>query len=540
MFSNTNDAQLESITSEVAKLSVKGPELAALKTDNAKLQRELDSVKKDLETTKLDFHSEHQRAEQLYASVIQTDSMRSAAAKENTQLRKDHDAWVEEKLNVMKQAAVTEKQNYQLTEKQKLLEAQTKTDQQTITRLDDEMTAQSQVYCELLKSYNTLKALIDEIQAGNIVKLCQDCPALRDQLKEAQDARAAAEERVTELDATIEETRRKNSEDYQSLEGLYSSACKERDKRLADLNSANLDIAKKVDTMAQMAKDSEEQAALLKNKTSALEKMETDLSTKSQEYNDVKEKLDKKCDEMEQLVKTHESALVSIRSDHNKAIGTLNAEHEEAKRAACEAIEKEGADNFNTLAGAKSRQELELQKAIDTLILEKGQLAAEKDRVLERVRSLMASGGVPSPISPQEDEAEGIFSDFKKRKLDQFEGSPESKSKRAWNQHALKISAILSSMVPDGPVDMHQAYYQISRCFALSSAVDNFKVYLKSGNEKWLCLASVLVLGVENTNAIKNATPICGWCQEMEFDCCVQVQWKLEVVRFRTANGMKE
>lgn len=385
-----------------------------------------------------------------------------------------------------------------------------------------------------------MKGLVDDIQAGNIVKVCQDCPALRDQLREAQDAKAAAEERVTELDATIEETRKKNGEDYQALEGLYSSACKERDSHLSDINNANLDITEKGNTIAQMAKDSEEQAALLKNKTSALEKMETDLNTKSQEYNDVKQKFDKKCDEVEQLVKTHESTLVSLRSDHDKAIDILNAEHEEAKRAACEAIEKEGTNNFNTLAGAKSRQKLEMQRAIDTLILEKGQLAAEKDRALEQVRFLMASDGVPSPVSPQEEQAEEIFSDFKKRKLDRFEGSPESKSKRAWNQHALKIGTIISSMVPEGNVDMHEAYYQISRCFALSSAIVMFKGYLKSGKEEWLCLTNVLVLGAEEAKAIEAPDSICELCQEMQHDCCVRVQIKLEVVRFYLARIRRE
>jgi hypothetical protein len=230
---------------------------------------------------------------------------------------------------------------------------------------------------------------------------------------------------------------------------------------------------------------------------------------------------------------------VSLRLAHDGTIKTLESEHEAAKRAACEEIEKKNTEVFNNLAGAKSRREMEMQKTIDALATEKEQLVAEKERASEQLQAVMASNRILSPISPQEEQVEGIISDFKKRKLDQFEGSPESKSNRAWGQQAMKIGSIISSMVPDSPVDMDQAYYQISRCFALSCAIDNFKSYHKSGDGRWLCLASVLASGVENANAIEDANSICGWCQEVELDCCVQVQWRLDVVRFRTASEIE-
>jgi hypothetical protein len=116
---------------------------------------------------------------------------------------------------------------------------------------------------------------------------------------------------------------------------------------------------------------------------------------------------------------------------------------------------------------------------------------------------------------------------------DQFGSSPASKSKKTWSQHTSKISAIINSMVPDGLLDnTHQAYYQIARCFALTSALEKFKEYLASGNENWLCLSSALVVGVESTTTIDDINSTCEWCSGM-VDRCVQVQLKMEVVRFR-------
>jgi DNA repair exonuclease SbcCD ATPase subunit len=262
-------------------------------------------LKNELEIAKRDREIANNLASEWSTNAASNDNMRKAAAKDNTTLRKERDAWVEEKLDVMQQKRATDNSNYKLTVKQKQLEASKETDRKRIAELEEEAKARSQAHSNLLQSYETLKGLVDEIQAGKIVKICQDCPALREQLRTAENEKAAAEGRVAELNAAHEETIRKNSADYRELESKYSASSQLRDKYLEDLGNANQDIVRKDDAIGRMTEDCKRQEAILKEKTSGLEKMQTELNLKSAQYDDVKQKLDKKCLELNQLVGTH-------------------------------------------------------------------------------------------------------------------------------------------------------------------------------------------------------------------------------------------
>jgi myosin heavy subunit len=496
------------MSSDFKQLSISGQELATLKANNADLETSLQNA-----TQK---YNEELRRRQKFEGELNS-------------LRQTNGQILREKNNQFEKNTLRSAELDNLRREHKRVKELRKSDAEIINKLQEDAKEHVKVYDELLKSYSALTRLVDDIQAGKIVKLCQDCTALEVQLTTAQSEKEDAERRVETLNQQIERERTSSGENYTQLRNNHLIACKDRDRHKQDLDQTNVDLAKEKEIVKQMVEASGKKDKLFQEKDSAFESKEAELARKTAEYNTLKQDFDAKCMEVTRLAELKDSELAALKS----LIDRLIQEHEDSKRIACEELEEKHNKSFNKLAGEKARQEQELKDTID-------KLTAEKSNAQEQIRSLMAMNGVPSPISPQEESPGGIFSDGKKRKLDHFEGSPESKSKKAWTQHAQRVGTIISNMMPEGSVDTHQAYYKIARCFALTSAVDAFSAYVNQGDGSCFCLATLLAVGVANASSVSDSYSICENCQETCQECCVRVQLQLGVVRFYLIHAQVE
>jgi len=447
------------------------------------------------------------------------------AIEDASRLQKERDDLAQAKFELVTRGAASTEAYDKLTQQYQNMGNRYRANEKRCDEFSESYKALSKSHTTLKESYTSLKTLVDEIQAGKIVKVCTDCPELRDTLGAVQAENKAAQRQVDSLKQEIEQQRESSKSKYDQLNATFLSACSGRDRCREELTDTRVNLATEKAQVQQLKATSAAQEKLVRETTSALESKQDELNVKAREYDGLKQSLDGKCKEVSDLLETNRSNLENLRSEHKSAIERLNKEHEDAKHLACEALERLHNKSFNALAGEKARREMELQASID-------ELTVHKQKAQEQIQSLMAASGVPSPISPQEGSADGIFSDAKKRKLDHFEGSPESKAKRAWSQHASRVGAIISNMVPDGPVDADQAYYEIARCFALTSAIEKFRLYFASGNRSWFCLSSLLALGIADARPVNDLHSICENCEETYQECCVRVQVRLESVRF--------
>jgi chromosome segregation ATPase len=506
---------LESISSDFKQLSISGKEVADLREENADLKRRLDALQE---------------------AKAQSEELGKLAIEDSSRLQRERNDLAQAKFElVTKDAASTEAYD-KLAKQYQNMGNRYRANEKRCDELSESYKALCISHTTMEESYTALKTLVDEIQAGNIVKVCTDCPELRDTLGTMQAENEAAQRQVDSLKQEIEQQRESSKSKYDQLNATILSACSDRDRFREELTDTRVNLATEKAQVQQLKATSAAQEKLVKETASALESKQDELDVKAREYDGLKQSLDGKCKEVSDLLETNRSNLENLRSEHKSAIERLNKEHEDAierldkehedaKHLACEALERLHDKSFNSLAGEKARREMELQASIDELMV-------HKQKAQEQIQSLMAANGVPSPISPQEESADGIFSDAKKRKLDQFEGSPESKAKRAWTQHASRVGAIISNMVPDGSVDADQAYYEIARCFALTSAIEKFRLYFASGNRSWFCLSSLLTLGIADARPVNDLDSICKNCEETYQECCVRVQARLESVRF--------
>jgi len=492
---------LDLITTEFKNLSTTGNDFAELKEKYGELN--------------IRFEAEKERSDVFESENKDNKELREKAVEAYKQLRKQMDALSAEDLALKSKYNKLETDYRMLVEKYNNLV-------RTYNKLGDDAKNDKQDHTALLKSYANMDGLIQEIQAGKIVRLCQDCTDLKSKLDEVQSEKEDAQREIADLKGQIERDRRSSNEQYTELSRNHLKACADRDRNLESLKQAETNLANEKETVKQMELAAAKQKNLIEEKISALASKETEVTRKTEDYNKIKHKFDEKCEEVTKLIESKQSERANLESQ----IQDLKKEHELSQQNLRETLEEKHNTSFNQLAGEKARLELEHKDSLT-------RLTTEKARIEEQLRTLSASHGVPSPISPQEESPGGVFVDVKKRKLDQFEGSPESKSRKAWSQHAQKMGAIIGNMMPDGYVDTHQAYYEIARCFALTTAMENFNAYLSTGNAASFCLASLLAVGVANANAIDGLCSMCENCRETYQECCVHVQLQLGVVRYR-------
>jgi len=113
----------------------------------------------------------------------------------------------------------------------------------------------------------------------------------------------------------------------------------------------------------------------------------------------------------------------------------------------------------------------------------------------------------------------------KKRKHDEFDGSPDSKLAKKWCSYTNKVFEFLSAMTPKGISDVSILLYEGARCFLTIADLQNYEDYLKSGKVGWYCLASIASCGVDNVDEIDPDTRRCAWCKDPEIlTRCVQVR----------------
>ncbi|KAF4630190.1 hypothetical protein G7Y89_g7953 [Cudoniella acicularis] len=153
----------------------------------------------------------------------------------------------------------------------------------------------------------------------------------------------------------------------------------------------------------------------------------------------------------------------------------------------------------------------------------------------QRKRAETAGSAVHSVNQPG-----GTAPNSKKRKTEKFEGSPESKHIRNFRSHSEAMNAIIDNMIPEGVVNVQQAYYQIARCFTSSKGIINYDEFLKSGREEWYCLVSFLVLGIDCVDPLEAGSRTCEICQGNKVQLCVQVQRQMNGVKVRLVDTARK
>jgi chromosome segregation ATPase len=302
------------MSSDFKQLSISGQELATLKANNA-----------DLETSL-------QNATQKYNEELRR---RQKFEGEPNSLRQTNGQILREKNNQFEKNTLRSAELDNLRREHKRVKELRKSDAEIINKLQEDAKEHVKVYDELLKSYSALTRLVDDIQAGKIVKLCQDCTALEVQLTTAQSEKEDAERRVETLNQQIERERTSSGENYTQLRNNHLIACKDRDRHKQDLDQTNVDLAKEKEIVKQMVEASGKKDKLFQEKDSAFESKEAELARKTAEYNTLKQDFDAKCMEVTRLAELKDSELAALKS----LIDRLIQEHEDSKRIACEELE---------------------------------------------------------------------------------------------------------------------------------------------------------------------------------------------------------
>lgn len=304
--------------------------------------------------------AETERSDELEREKNYNNEMREKAVDAYTQVRKDNDALKAEDLALRTRCTKLETDYRGLAEKYNNLVA-------SHHRLENDAKTNKQDYAALLKSYATMDDLVKEIQAGKIVKLCQDCTDLKSKLGEVQSEKEDAQRDIAKLQEQIESERRSSNEKYTELSRNHLKACADRDRNREILMQAETDLAKEKETVKQMEQAAGKQQNLIEEKTSALASKVAEFTRKTEGYNKIKHEFDEKCEEVKKLTESKQSERASLES----TIEDLKKEHEISQQNLRERLEEKHNKSFNQLAGEKARQELDHQDSLARLTREK-------------------------------------------------------------------------------------------------------------------------------------------------------------------------